>query len=73
VVKVRVAEPEFVRVTDWAELVTPTPSPVKVSEVGERVTAGAPVAVGLLEPPPQPAKMANPTVTSKRPLRVMIG
>jgi len=68
-VKVSVAVPELVTVSDWGALATPTPLE-KVSGP-DSVTAGLPVVVvGVLLLPPQPANTTNPTRTANRPLRV---
>lgn len=58
-VKVRLASPVLVRVTDCAALLVPSACPAKVSEEGAKLTTGAAVAVpvkgnvcGTLPPPP---------------------
>jgi hypothetical protein len=73
-VNARVAVPELVTVTDWAELDAPTPWLAKVRDVAESVTAGA---VVLPPPPPlellpQPTKTINPMMTATRRLKVAI-
>jgi hypothetical protein len=66
-VKLRVAVPVLVIVTGCVALVVSTAWFENVRVVVERETAGVLVVGGVLEdPPPQPAKMVNPTTKANR-------
>jgi hypothetical protein len=67
--KVSSAVPELVTVTDCAALVTFTPLE-RVRLLEDRLIAGVPVLVVLLEPPPQLTNTNNPARTANRQLRV---
>jgi hypothetical protein len=71
----RVAFPELVTVTDWAELDTFTIWFPKLSEVVESETAGAGGGGGvlLLPPPPHPTKTMDPIATARKRLNAPLG